>query len=76
MPRPYRPAEMMRVLESFGWSVVRETQTHVKMKKEGVRELLSIPTSTREVAIGTFLRELRLAEIKPRQFEERAREIL
>lgn len=32
MPRRYRPREIIRVLESLGWRVVRQRGSHVNLK--------------------------------------------
>jgi predicted RNA binding protein YcfA (HicA-like mRNA interferase family) len=76
MPRVYTPDEVIKVLESFGWTVARTTRTHVIMKMEGNPNNISIPTSRREVAIGTFRSNLRKAGIPPAEFDTKASEIL
>ena len=76
MPRRYRPAEVIRVLESFGWAERPGKGSHVRMIKPGNPMNLAIPTSTREMAQGTFRQTLRKAGISNRRFEDRANEIL
>lgn len=45
--------EVVRVFESFGWSVARQKSSHIIMTKEGETATLSIPNH-KEVARGTL----------------------
>ena len=45
--------EVVRVFESFGWSVARQKSSHINMTKEGEASTLSIPNHN-EVARGNF----------------------
>ena len=76
MPRRYRPEEVVKVLESLGWAVVRQRGSNVILSKEGIRAISVVPLSRREVAPGTFGSILRQAELSPREFEQRANEVL
>jgi predicted RNA binding protein YcfA (HicA-like mRNA interferase family) len=46
--------EVVRVFESLGWEVARQTGSHIISVKEGESATLSIPDH-REVAKGTLL---------------------
>jgi predicted RNA binding protein YcfA (HicA-like mRNA interferase family) len=76
MPKVYRPQEVIKVLESFGWSVTRQHSSHVIMTKAGERNNISVPASRREVAIGTFRKMLDKAGLTPSEFDQRASEVL
>ncbi len=45
--------ETVKVFQKFGWSVARQSSSHIIMTKEGEMASLSIPDH-REVARGTF----------------------
>ena len=75
MPRPYRPAEVIRILESFGWGFDRQRGSHYIMKKPGQRSI-TIPTSRREVKVGTLGGIVNDAGLTRREFDERASQIL
>ncbi|BDI19401.1 hypothetical protein ANSO36C_52030 [Nostoc cf. commune SO-36] len=46
--------EVVRVFESFGWEVARQSGSHIILVKEGELATLSVPEH-REVAKGTSL---------------------
>ena len=75
MPKRYRPAEVIKVLESFGWTLKSQRGSHIKMTKAGEPNHVSVPRSRREVRMGTFKAILRQARISSEEFEERAREV-
>ena len=76
MPRPYRPSEVIRVLEELGWRVVRQRGSHVNLTREGRPGIVTVPVSNRSVPIGTFKEILRRAHISQREFDQVAEEIL
>lgn len=59
--------EVVRVLEGFGWRVVRKSGSHMIMTKEGHMATLSIPDH-REVAKGTLRSLIRAAGLNMEEF--------
>ncbi len=59
--------EVVRVLESFGWSVARQKSSHIIMTKEGEIVTLSIPNH-KEVARGTLRSPVRSANLTVDEF--------
>jgi predicted RNA binding protein YcfA (HicA-like mRNA interferase family) len=59
--------EVVRVFETFGWQVVRQSSSHIIMVKEGERVTLSIP-DPREVAKGTLRNLIRIAGLTVQEF--------
>lgn len=59
--------EVVRVFESFGWSVARHRSSHIIMTKEGETVTLSIPNH-KEVARGTLRSLIRSANLTVDEF--------
>jgi predicted RNA binding protein YcfA (HicA-like mRNA interferase family) len=59
--------EVVRVLESFGWSVARQKSSHIIMTKEAETATLSIPNH-KEVARGTLRSLIRAANLSVDEF--------
>ena len=59
--------EVVRVFESFGWSVARQRSSHIIMTKEGGIVTLSIPNH-KEVARGTLRSLIRSANLTVDEF--------
>jgi predicted RNA binding protein YcfA (HicA-like mRNA interferase family) len=59
--------EVVRVFESFGWSVARRRSSHIIMTKEGGIVTLSIPNH-KEVARGTLRSLIRSANLTVDEF--------
>ena len=59
--------EVVRVFESFGWSVARQKSSHIIMTKEGEIVTLSIPNH-KEVARGTLRSLIRSANLTVDEF--------
>jgi predicted RNA binding protein YcfA (HicA-like mRNA interferase family) len=59
--------EVVRVFESFGWSVARQRSSHIIMTKEGEIVTLSIPNH-KEVARGTLRSLIRSANLTVDEF--------
>ena len=59
--------EVVRVFESLGWQVARQSGSHVIMVKESEMTTLSIPDH-REVAKGTLRSLIRAAGITVSEF--------
>lgn len=59
--------EVVRVFESFGWSVARQRGSHIIMIKEGEIITLSIPNH-KEVAKGTLRSLIRSANLTVDEF--------
>lgn len=59
--------EVVRVFESFGWSIARQRGSHIIMIKEGEIITLSIPNH-KEVAKGTLRSLIRSANLTVDEF--------
>ncbi len=59
--------EVVRVFESFDWSVARQKSSHIIMTKEGEAATLSIPNH-KEVARGTLRSLIRSANLTTDEF--------
>ena len=59
--------EVVRVFESFGWSVARQKSSHIIMTKAGETVTLSIPNH-KEVARGTLRGLIRSANLTVDEF--------
>lgn len=59
--------EVVRVFETFGWQVVRQSASHIIMVKEGEQVTLSIPDH-REVAKGTLRSLIRASGLTVQEF--------
>lgn len=59
--------EVVRVFESFGWSVARQRGSHIIMTKEGEIVTLSVPDH-KEVAKGTLRSLVRSANLTADEF--------
>ena len=59
--------EVVRIFESFGWSVARQRGSHIIMIKEGEIITLSIPNH-KEVAKGTLRSLIRSANLTVDEF--------
>lgn len=59
--------EVVKVFESFGWEVARQSGSHIIMTKEGELVTLSVPDH-KEVAKGTLRSLIRAANLTVDQF--------
>ncbi|MEH2095750.1 hypothetical protein CDG77_21660 [Nostoc sp. 'Peltigera membranacea cyanobiont' 213] len=59
--------EVVRVFESFGWEVARQSGSHIILVKEGELATLSVPEH-REVAKGTLRSLIRTAGLTVSEF--------
>ncbi|MCC5608797.1 type II toxin-antitoxin system HicA family toxin [Nostoc sp. CHAB 5834] len=59
--------EVVRVFESFGWEVARQSGSHIILVKEGELAILSVPEH-REVAKGTLRSLIRTAGLTVNEF--------
>jgi len=59
--------EVVRVFESLGWEVVRQTSSHIIMVKDSEPATLSVPDH-REVAKGTLRSLIRTAGLTVDEF--------
>jgi predicted RNA binding protein YcfA (HicA-like mRNA interferase family) len=68
---PYLPAlsgrEIVRIFETFGWRVARQSGSHIVMVKSGEMVTLSIPDH-KEVAKGTLRSLIRSAGLTVADF--------
>lgn len=62
-----RPSEVIRGLEKFGWSVTRQSGSHIILTKAGQMATLSVPNHA-TVARGTLRTLLRAANISLDEF--------
>ncbi len=62
--------EVVRVFESLGWSVARQSGSHIILVKEGEMATLSVPDH-REVAKGTLRGLIRAAGLTVADFVAR-----
>lgn len=49
-----RPRQVVRALERAGWQVHRQRGSHLSMKKEGSRFVVTVPMHHRDVPAGTL----------------------
>ena len=59
--------EVVRVFETFGWSVVRQSSSHMILTKQGEIASLSVPDH-KEVARGTLRSLIRSANLTVAEF--------
>jgi predicted RNA binding protein YcfA (HicA-like mRNA interferase family) len=59
--------EIVKVFESFGWRVSRQSGSHIIMTREGATVTLSIPDH-KEVARGTLRSLIRAANLTVDEF--------
>jgi predicted RNA binding protein YcfA (HicA-like mRNA interferase family) len=60
--------EVVRVFESYGWQVARQSGSHIVMVQDGELASLSIPDH-REVAKGTLRSLIRAAGLTVAEFQ-------
>lgn len=65
--RPLSGKEVVRLFETFGWNVARQTGSHIVMTKEGEMATLSVPLH-KEVAKGTLRSLIRSAGLTVDEF--------
>jgi predicted RNA binding protein YcfA (HicA-like mRNA interferase family) len=63
-------SDAVRVFERFGWTVARQTGSHIIMTKDGEIASLSIPNH-REVARGTLRSLIRSANLTVDEFVQK-----
>ena len=63
-------SETVKVFERFGWTVARQTSSHIIMTKEGQIASLSIPNH-KEVARGTLRSLIKSANLSVDEFANR-----
>ena len=63
-------SETVKVFERFGWTVARQTSSHIIMTKDGQTASLSIPNH-KEVARGTLRSLIRSANLAIDEFASR-----
>ena len=62
-----RSREVVKVFKSFGWTVSRQSSSHIIMTKEGEIVTLSVPDH-KEVARGTLRSLIRAANLTVDEF--------
>ena len=73
MPKRYSTEEVIKVLESFGFRLVRDAR-HAIMARLG--HVAPVPKDRKQMPSGTMGSILRQAGITRRDFEEQARRVL
>lgn len=63
-----RPREAVRALERAGWEIHRQRGSHLTMKKEGSRFVVTIPMHRRDIPKGTLRGILEDADLSVDQF--------
>ncbi len=63
--------EVVRVFESLGWEMARQSSSHIILVREGHQATLSVPDH-KEVAIGTLRSLIRSAGLTVEAFTEAA----
>ena len=76
MPKLYRPREVVRVLETLGWHLVRQRGSHARLALPGGKRPVTVPMSAREVDRKTLRDILRQADLLRESFGSRAEEVL
>lgn len=62
--------DVVRIFESFGWSVARRRGSHIVMTKEGEMATLSVPNH-KEIAKGTMRSLIRSSRLTVEEFLRR-----
>ena len=58
--------DLITILKSHGWSVLRSKGSHLGLKKPGVKNILTVPVHGNELLRpGTLRKLLRLASLTP-----------
>ena len=71
MPKRYSAHQVVSALQSFGFIVVRQKGSHIKMRKSGSeRTLTAIVPNHREIAVGTLDSILEQANLSKDEFEK------
>ena len=65
-------SETVKVFERFGWTIARQTSSHIIMTKEGQIASLSVPNH-KEVARGTLRSMIRSANLTVDEFVTKLR---
>ena len=65
-------SETVKVFERFGWTVARQTSSHIIMTREGQIASLSIPNH-KEVARGTLRSLIKSANLTVDEFASRVK---
>jgi predicted RNA binding protein YcfA (HicA-like mRNA interferase family) len=63
-----RPREVVRALERAGWQVHRQRGSHLSMKKEGSRFVVTVPMHRGDLPKGTLRGILEDAELSIDEF--------
>ena len=66
--RDLRYQQVIRALQSLGWSIARQKGSHISLVKPGSFRPIVIPAHS-PVKLGTLLSNLRTAGISKEQFE-------
>jgi predicted RNA binding protein YcfA (HicA-like mRNA interferase family) len=76
MPKLYRPRQVIRILESLGWRVVRQRGSHVRLALDEGQLPVTVPVSAREVDRRTMRNILNQAGLSKETFDKVAEEVL
>jgi predicted RNA binding protein YcfA (HicA-like mRNA interferase family) len=67
---PIKPKGIVRVLEKDGFSIRKQTGSHVILFKKGIRRPISVAMHPRDLPSGTQRAILRQAEISLKEFNK------
>jgi len=67
---PIKPRELVRILEKKGFSVKRQTGSHLILFKKTVKRPISVPIHPKDLPSGTQRAILRQAEISLEDFNK------
>ncbi len=67
---PIKPKEMVKILERSGFTVRKQTGSHVILFKKGIRRPISVAIHPRNLPSGTQRAILRQAEISLKEFDK------
>lgn len=63
-----KPRQLIRALEREGFRVVRQSGSHVVLRREDPRRRVTVPVHSRDIPTGTLHGILRDAGISPERF--------
>lgn len=67
---PIKPKELVKILEKKGFTVRKQTGSHLILFKEGIRRPISVPIHPRDLPSGTQRAILRQAEISLEEYNQ------
>lgn len=65
---PLKPRQMVKILEKAGFTVKRQTGSHLILLKTGIKRPITVPLHLKDLPTGTQRAILRQAEITLEEF--------